>query len=149
MEVNVEETKKDFSWKRYLVLVILSEIITIIFTTKICLDTRNSNDLSGLTVLPIWIVNGLIFFILSLVKIIKYKLSKNNEGKIIANVANVFVAIISSIMINIGVYFINLSIYVFIDMGIDFNLFFTEIGFVIFYLAIGIALIFPIFKLKE
>ena len=141
MEVYMEEQiKKEFSWKWYLVLVIIAEIITIFLTLMIWLDTHNANDLSGLAVMPIWILNSLIILISSVVEFIKYKKYKANGCNV---VANIIIAIFASIMISIGAYGLNLG----------FIGFFEGYGSISFstlmYLVIGIVLIFPVFKHKK
>ncbi len=141
----MEETKKDFSWKNYLISVMLSEIITIIFTIKISIETRNASDFSELNALLVWIPNSIIIFILSLYYFIRYKKCKANGCNIFSKITNVIVSIISVILISIGVYCLNLCIDLLVDIG------FKSLGTMLIpfaYLLIGIELIFLVFKFK-
>lgn len=142
----MDETKKDFSWKKYLISVILSEIITIIFTIKICIETHNT--LSGIGVLFVWIPNNIIIFILSLSYFIKYKKYKADGCNNFSKIANVIVSIISVILISIGVYLLNFIIYDLVDDGFKALL---DIMMILpfAYLLIGIELIFLVFKFKH
>lgn len=138
----MNETKKEFSWKWYLLLVIIAEIITIFLTFLIWLDTRDANDLSGLAVMPVWLLNSLIILIASIVEFIKYKKYKANGGNV---VANGIIAVFSSIMLSIGVYGLNLSFLDFLEGYASIS----SISSTLIYLGIGIALIFPVFKHKK
>ena len=111
-----EQIKKEFSWKRYLVLVIRAEIITILLTFMIWFVTHDANDFSGLAVLPLWILNSLIIFISSVVEFIKYKKYKTNRYNVVINIIIAIIAIFFSIIISIGSYFLNLIIYCFLDL---------------------------------
>ncbi len=143
----MEEIQKDFSWKNYLISVMLSEIITIFFTIKIALETRNVNDLSGLGVLFVWIPNNIIISIFSLYYFIRYKRYKSDGCNIFSKIANVIVSIISVILIGIGVYVLNLIIYYLVNSG--FKTFLDIIMILPFaYLLSGIGLIFLVFKFK-
>ena len=137
-----EQTKKEFSWKWYLLLVIIVEIITIFLTFLIWLDTRDANDFSGLAVLPVWLLNSFIILISSIVQFIKYKKYKANGGKV---VTNSIIAVFSSIMLSIGAYGLNLSFLDFLEGYASIS----SISSVFIYLGIGIALIFPVFKHKK
>lgn len=137
-----EQTKKEFSWKWYLVLVIIAEIITIFLTFLIWLDTRDPNNWNRLAVLPVWLLNSFIILISSIVEFIKYKKYKANGGKV---VTNSIIAVFSSIMLSIGAYGLNLSFLDFLEGYASISL----ISNVFIYLGIGIALIFPVFKHKK
>ena len=137
-----EQIKNDFSWKRYLILVIMAEIITIFLTLMIWFNTRNKNDLSGIAVMPIWILNSFIIFAFSMVKFIKYKKYKSNGCNVIVNI---IIAIFSSIMISIGTYGLNLNLIAFFEGYGSISL----ISNTLLYLLIGIILIFPVFKHKK
>ncbi len=136
------QIKKEFSWKWYLVLVIIAEIITIFITFIIYLNTHNANDLSGIAVMPIWLLNSSIIFISSIVEFIKYKRYKSNECNV---VANIIIAIFSSIMLSIGTYGFNLSFWNFLE---GYGFITSSLSFLM-YLGIGIALIFPVFNHKK
>ena len=138
METYMDKTKKEFSWKWYLVLVIIVEIITIFLTFLIWLDTRDSNNWNRLAVMPVWLLNSFIIFISSIVEFIKYKKYKANGCNV---VVNIIIAIFSSIMLSIGAYGLNESFLAFLD---GYSLNFS----VLIYLGIGIVLIFPVFKHK-
>ena len=137
-----EQTKKEFSWKWYLVLVIIAEIITIFLTFLIWLDTRDPNNWNRLAVLPVWLLNSFIILISSIVQFIKYKKYKANGGKV---VTNSIIAVFSSIMLSIGAYGLNLSFLDFLEGYASIS----SISSVFIYLGIGIALIFPVFKHKK
>ena len=137
-----EQTKKEFSWKWYLVLVIIAEIITIFLTFLIWLDTRDPNNWNRLAVLPVWLLNSFIILISSIVEFIKYKKYKANGGNV---VANSIIAVFSSIMLSIGAYGLNLSFWDFLEGYVSIS----SISSVFIYLGIGIALIFPVFKHKK
>lgn len=137
-----EKIKKEFSWKWYLVLVIIAEIITIFLTFLIWLDTRDANDFSGLAVMPVWLLNSFIILISSIVEFIKYKKYKANGGNV---VANSIIAVFSSIMLSIGAYGLNLSFRDFLEGYASISL----ISNTLIYLGIGIALIFPVFKHRK
>ena len=137
-----EQIKKEFSWKWYLVLVIIAEIITIFLTFLIWLDTRDPNNWNRLAVLPVWLLNSFIILISSIVEFIKYKKYKANGGKV---VTNSIIAVFSSIMLSIGAYGLNLSFLDFLEGYAPISL----ISNVFIYLGIGIALIFPVFKHKK
>ena len=137
-----EQTKKEFSWKWYLVLVIIAEIITIFLTFLIWLDTRDPNNWNRLAVLPVWLLNSFIILISSIVEFIKYKKYKANGGKV---VTNSIIAVFSSIMLSIGAYGLNLSFLDFLEGYASIS----SISSVFIYLGIGIALIFPVFKHKK
>lgn len=137
-----EQIKKEFSWKWYLVLVIIAEIITIFLTFLIWLDTRDANDFSGLAVMPVWLLNSFIILISSIVEFIKYKKYKANGGNV---VANSIIAVFSSIMLSIGAYGLNLSFWDFLEGYASIS----SISSTLIYLGIGIALIFPAFKHKK
>lgn len=137
-----EQIKKEFSWKWYLVLVIIAEIITIFLTFLIWLDTRDANDFSGLAVMPVWLLNSFIILISSIVEFIKYKKYKANGGNV---VANSIIAVFSSIMLSIGAYGLNLSFRDFLEGYASISL----ISNTLIYLGIGIALIFPVFKHRK
>lgn len=137
-----EQIKNDFSWKRYLILVIMAEIITIFLTLIIWFNTHNKNDLSGIAVMPIWILNSFIIFVFSMVKFIKYKKYKSNGCNVIVNI---IIAIFSSIMISIGTYGLNLDFIAFFEGYGSISL----ISNTLLYLVIGIILIFPVFKHKK
>ena len=134
-----EQIKNDFSWKRYLILVIMAEIITIFLTLMIWFNTRNKNDLSGIAVMPIWILNSFIIFVFSMVKFIKYKKYQSNGCNVIVNI---IIAIFTSIMISIGTYGLNLNFIAFFEGYGSISL----ISNTLLYLVIGIILIFPVFK---
>ncbi len=138
----MNETKKEFSWKWYLLLVIIAEIITIFLTFLIWLDTRDANDFSGLAVMPVWLLNSLIILSASIVEFIKYKKYKANGGNV---VANSIIAVFSSIMLSIGAYGLNLSFLDFLEGYASIS----SISSTLIYLGIGIALIFPVFKHKK
>lgn len=137
-----EQTKKEFSWKWYLVLVIIAEIITIFLTFLIWLDTHDANDLSGIAVLPVWLLNSFIILISSIIEFIKYKKYKANGGNVIANS---IIAIFSSIMLSIGAYAFNGNFLSFLEGYASIS----SISSALIYLGIGIALIFPVFKHKK
>ena len=137
-----EQIKKEFSWKWYLVLVIIAEIITIFLTFLIWLDTRDPNNWNRLAVLPVWLLNSFIILISSIVEFIKYKKYKANGGKV---VTNSIIAVFSSIMLSIGAYGLNLSFLDFLEGYASIS----SISSVFIYLGIGIALIFPVFKHKK
>lgn len=137
-----EQTKKEFSWKWYLVLVIIAEIITIFLTFLIWLDTRDPNNWNRLAVLPVWLLNSFIILISSIVEFIKYKKYKANGGNV---VANSIIAVFSSIMLSIGAYGLNLSFWDFLEGYVSIS----SISSVFIYLGIGIALIFPVVKHKK
>ena len=137
-----EQTKKEFSWKWYLVLVIIAEIITIFLTFLIWLDTRDPNNWNRLAVLPVWLLNSFIILISSIVEFIKYKKYKANGGKV---VTNSIIAVFSSIMLSIGAYGLNLSFLDFLEGYASIS----SISSALIYLGIGIALIFPVFKHKK
>ncbi len=137
-----EQTKKEFSWKWYLVLVIIAEIITIFLTFLIWLDTRDPNNWNRLAVLPVWLLNSFIILISSIVQFIKYKKYKANGGKV---VTNSIIAVFSSIMLSIGAYGLNLSFLDFLEGYASIS----SISSALIYLGIGIALIFPVFKHKK
>ena len=132
-----EQTKKEFSWKWYLALVIIAEIITIFLTFLIWLDTRDSNNWNRLAVMPVWLF---IIFISSVVEFIKYKKYKANGCNV---VVNSIIAIFSSIMLSIGTYGLNENFLSFLD-----GLYYLNFS-VLIYLGIGIVLIFLIFKHKK
>lgn len=135
-----EQTKKEFSWKWYLALVIIAEIITIFLTFLIWLDTRDSNNWNRLAVMPVWLLNSFIIFISSVVEFIKYKKYKANGCNV---VVNSIIAIFSSIMLSIGTYGLNENFLSFLD-----GLYYLNFS-VLIYLGIGIVLIFLIFKHKK
>ena len=137
-----EQTKKEFSWKWYLVLVIIAEIITIFLTFLIWLDTRDPNNWNRLAVLPVWLLNSFIILISSIVEFIKYKKYKANGGNV---VLNSIIAIFSSIMLSIGTYGLNLSFWDVLEGYVSIS----SISSVFIYLGIGIALIFPVVKHKK
>ena len=137
-----EQIKKEFSWKWYLVLVIIAEIITIFLTFLIWLDTRDPNNWNRLAVLPVWLLNSFIILISSIVQFIKYKKYKANGGKV---VTNSIIAVFSSIMLSIGAYGLNLSFLDFLEGYASIS----SISSALIYLGIGIALIFPVFKHKK
>ena len=138
----MDETKKEFSWKWYLLLVIIAEIITIFLTFLIWLDTHDANDLSGIAVLPVWLLNSFIILISSIIEFIKYKKYKANGGNVIANS---IIAIFSSIMLSIGAYAFNGNFLSFLEGYASIS----SISSALIYLGIGIALIFPVFKHKK
>lgn len=108
----------------------------------IWLDTHNANDLSGIAVMPIWILNSLIILIFSIIEFIKYKKYKSNGRNV---VMNIIIDIFSSIMISIGSYGLNSNFIDFFEgYGSIHSIFIPSI-----YLVIGIILIFPIFKPKN
>ena len=137
-----EQIKKEFSWKWYLVLVIIAEIITIFLTFLIWLDTRDPNNWNRLAVLPVWLLNSFIILISSIIEFIKYKKYKANGGNVIANS---IIAIFSSIMLSIGAYAFNGNFLSFLEGYASIS----SISSALIYLGIGIALIFPVFKHKK
>lgn len=145
--MNTNENKKEFSWKWYLILVIISEIIAIILTLKLSFDyySQNSHEMHeglghAILCLAIWFLNSLIIFVSSVVEFIKYKKYRANGCN---SAMNIIIAILSSIMISIGSYCLNCSFESIFGGYIDS--FFSSF----LYLGIGIALIFPIFKSKK
>ena len=106
--INKNVNKKDFSWKWYLILVIISEIITVFLTKKLSFDyySKSSHEISeglsyGILCWAVWILNSSIVFVSSVVEIIKYKKYRANGCK---NAVNVRIAISSSIRRGRGSY---------------------------------------------
>lgn len=141
--------KKDFSWKWYLILVIISEIITFLITLKLSFDYygQNSHEMGsslsyGFMFLAVCFLNSLIIFVSSVVEFIKYKKYRANGCN---SAMNVIIAILSSIMISIGLYGLNYGIESIFSGHILLNNFPSSI----LYIVIGIALIFPTFISKK
>ena len=143
------ENDEKFSWKWYLILVTITEIITTILTIKIGIETRDTNDLSGLGVLLVWIPNVLVIFVSSIYQIIEYKKYKAEGCNTFSKIANVVISLISVVLICIGVYCLNLAIFELIDLGFDFEMFLFVMSVPLPYLSIGIGLIFPVIKSKK
>ena len=147
--INKNVNKKDFSWKLYLILVIISEIITVFLTKKLSFDyySKSSHEISeglsyGILCWAVWILNSSIVFVSSVVEFIKYKKYRANGCN---SAMNVIIAILSSIMISIGLYGLNYGIESIFSGHILFNNFSSSI----LYIVIGIALIFPTFISKK
>lgn len=146
--MNTNVNKKDFSWKWYLVLVIVSEIVTFIVTLKLSFDykkdIRHEMHIAisyGIMILMICFINGLIVFISSLIEIIKYKKYMANGNN---NFINIIVGILSSIMLSLGI------------SNLNYNLHYWVEGYgkivdttTLFLLGTGTVLIFSVFKSKN
>lgn len=147
--INKTVNKKDFSWKWYLILVIISEIITVFFTKKLSFYyySKSSHEMSeglsyGIMCWAVWVLNSSIVFVSSVVEFIKYKKYRANGFN---SAMNVIISILSSIMISIGLYGLNYGIKSIFSRHILLNNFFSSI----LYIVTGIALNFPIFISKK
>lgn len=139
--------KKDFSWKWYLKLVIISEIITFLIILKLSFDYygQNAHEMGSslsyaFMFLAVCFLNSLIIFVSSVVEFIRYKKYK---AKGCNSAMNVIISILSSIMISIGIFYFNNSFEAVFDGYIN------SFSGSVLCIVIGIALIFPPFRAKK
>jgi len=148
-----KQVKKDFSWKRYFIVIIISEIVTIIINT---IETYHMFTIpenawpgrlsSGLTIMMILALNSTIIGISSIIEFIKYKKYKG-KGK--NKVINIIIAILSSILIAIGVCILNMRFEEILSSLLGGYRIEEVPPIDIIFLGIGIILIFPVFKSKK
>ena len=148
-----KQVKNDFSWKRYFIVIIISEIVTILINTietyhmfTIPENTWPGRLSSGLMIMMIIALNSSIIGIISIIEFIKYKKYKcKGKNKVI----NIIIAILSSILIAIGVYILNMRIEEILSSLLGGYKIEEVPPIDIIFLGIGIILIFPVFKSKK